>query len=400
MKTIKQLREERASLVEKMQALLNGANAEGRAMNTEEEAQWNKMDNDVNALGSQIQKLERQEELNREMAQRQEANNQTESRTTDRAELERRAVLNFLTKGMNGLDAEERSIIVEKRAQGTGTAAAGGVLVPTTLANQIIDSMKAFGGVRQVANVLSTAGGGALNFPTSDQTTVKGAIIAENSQVADQDMTLGSITINGFTYTSKIIKVSNELLQDSAFNLEAYIREKIAERIGRATEEHFTTGTGSGQPQGVVTGSAKGADAAMSAITSDNLVDLIHSVNSAYRISASWMLNDTSVKAIKKLKDSNGLPLWQPSMQAGTPDTLLGYRYVVNDEMASIGASAKSVLYGDFSKYLIRDVQGIFIQRLSERYADFNQTAFLAFSRHDGKLLDSGAIKHLLHAAV
>jgi HK97 family phage major capsid protein len=387
---IKEKNERRAKLLQDMRGILDVAGEQKRELSNDETAQWNRMDAEAEQLRSSIEVLEKQARYDAERLSTQ------PQPTVDEEQESRNAFGNFLARGMNELSGEERNYL--QRAQSVGTAANGGYFVPTLMGSQIIKALKAFGGVRSVANVVSTASGAAINWPTSDQTTYKATIIGENTQVAEKTLSLGSIAIGAFTYNSGVVKVSNELLQDSAFDVQAFLAEELGLAFGRGTNEHFTTGTGAGQPKGIVTASTLGTNAAAAAITFDNLIDLYHSVNSAYRNNASFMFSDSTLKALKKLKDTNGNYIWQPGTVSGAADTILGKSYVINDDMASIATAQKSVLFGDMSKYLIRDVAGVSIARLTERYADFGQVGYLGYSRHDANLLDVQAVKHLVHA--
>jgi HK97 family phage major capsid protein len=175
----------------------------------------------------------------------------------------------------------------------------------------------------------------------------------------------------------------------------------LVDRVMRAFAEHAATGGGTSTPQGVTIGGTKGADAAVSSITYDNLVDLQHSVDKNYRKNGTFMFNDNTLKVLRKLKDDQGRPIFQESMRDGEPSTILGKPYVVDNDMPDIGASAKSIAFGDFNKYIVRRVRGYSVKRLTERYADNNQTGFLLFVRLDGRILDAGThpIKYLQHAA-
>jgi HK97 family phage major capsid protein len=294
----------------------------------------------------------------------------------------------------------------ELRAQ-TITTTGGGYTVPDSPMGAIETALLQFGGMRQVSSVLRTDSGSPLPIPTSNDTSNKGAILAINTQISGQDLVFGQLVLDAYKYTSKLILVPMELLQDTAININQYVGARLGERIGRILNDHFTTGTGSGEPNGVVAASTlgkTGITGQTATIIYDDLVDLEHSVDPAYRGNARWMMPDALLKVIKKLVDGNERPLWQPGLAglaAGTPDTILGYPYTINQSMATPQASAKTLLFGDFSKYLIRDVMDIELMRLVERYADYHQVGFVAVSRHDGDLLDAGThpIKHYIHPA-
>ncbi len=281
------------------------------------------------------------------------------------------------------------------------TVGAGGYTVPEGFVNALEQALLTFGGVRQVADVMRTDSGNDLPWPTMNDTSNKGAILAEGITFgASVDPTFGSVIFKAFKYSSKPIIVSNELLQDSAFDLAAMIGGWLGTRIGRIQNDHFTTGTGTTLPMGVVVSSVEGVEAASkTAITDTEVISLEHSVDPAYRPNAMWMFHDTILAAVRVLKDvTSGQYLWQPGMQAGVPDRLLGYRYVINQSMTPTQAqSAQIMLFGDFSKYKIRDVAGIRLVRLDELFAQTDQVGFVAFLRSDGQLLDAGTrpIKHM-----
>ncbi|GAA2092348.1 phage major capsid protein [Actinomadura alba] len=317
----------------------------------------------------------------------------------------------WMRGGSEGLTAEERTALhggfvdtKELRAQGVATGAAGGYLVPQGFRNTLIETMKFYSSMRAVSEVINTDSGQTLPWPTNDDTANVGAILAENTQMTQQDLTLGQAQLGAYMYTSKIVLVSFQLLQDSVFNLDSFLARKLGERIGRIQNTHFTTGTGSSQPLGIQTNATVGKQGTTGQTTTviyDDLIDLIHSVNRAYRNTDSrWMMADSSLKPIRKLKDSQNRPLWEPSVQVGVPDSLLGYGLEINDDMPAMAASAKSVLFGDFRRgYVIRDVLGVQLLRLTERYADFLQVGFAAYARTDATLQDAGAIRAYQNAA-
>jgi HK97 family phage major capsid protein len=267
-------------------------------------------------------------------------------------------------------------------------------------------SLLAFGGVRQVATVIRTDSGAALPIPTSDDTSNKGAILSENSAASEQSIAFGQLVLDSYKYSSKYVLVSVELLQDSAINVSEFIGRALGERIGRITNDHFTTGTGSSQPNGIVTASAVGTTAtSLTATTTYSfMMDLVHSIDPAYRMNGRFMLSDAALKMVRKILipqysgDTAGAPLWQPNFSVGVPDTILGYPFTVNQSMTAPATAVKSILFGDLSKYLVRDVRDFTLLRLDERFAEYHQVAFLAFSRHDGDLLDAGTdpVKHHL----
>ncbi|MFH9761319.1 phage major capsid protein [Streptomyces anulatus] len=322
------------------------------------------------------------------------------------------AYRSWMRDGTSELTSEERATLKtgwvdgkELRAQGVATGAAGGYLVPPEFRAKMVEAMKYFGAMREVSEVITTQTGATLPWPTNNDTANVGAILAENTQVTEQDVTIGQADIGAFMYTSKLVRVSLQLLQDEAFNIETWLPRKLGERIGRIQNTHFTTGTGSAQPEGVQTNAVigkTGGTGQTTSVTYDDLIDLIHSIDPAYRSSGrqQFMLHDSTLASVRKLKDTQGRPLWEPSIQIGVPDGILGHGYVVNQDMPVMAASAKSILFGDFfAGYLIRDVQDVQMLRLAERYADYLQVGFLGFARADGTPQDANAYKAYSNSA-
>jgi len=415
MPTPLELRTQRARLAKQAEELLNRAEAENRDLTAEEEQQWNRIQDEIDELGRRIERLERISVLGEELRQstgtvaggRQTAAHQVSE------EEEREAFIAWIKHGTSGLTPEQRQVLEarytqlspEMRALGVATGAAGGFTVPQGFYRQLIEAQQAIGGVRlSRATVLTTDAGNDLPVPTSNDTANVGARVDENTQIAEQDTGFGSKVFKAYMYTSKIVRVSIQLLQDSAFDIEAFLARLLGERIGRALNADLTTGTGTGQPQGVVTAAAQGkvgTTGQTTSVTYEDLVDLEHSVDPAYRANAQWMFHDTTLRALKKLKDSQGRPLWQSGLAVREPDTILGYPYVINQNMPQMAANAKSILFGDFRNYFIRDVRDVTVLRLQERYADYLQVGFLAFSRHDGGLVNAGTdpIKYYQNSA-
>jgi HK97 family phage major capsid protein len=253
----------------------------------------------------------------------------------------------------------------------------------------------------RAAEIVNTESGNPLPWPTVNDTSNVGELLGINTQAANQDFTFGIVTLGAFKYSSKVVLVPIELLQDSYFDLNSFLAANLGQRIGRIVNLHLTTGTGTGQPNGVVTAATSGKVGTTGqtlTVIYDDLIDLQHAVDPAYRLSpkAAYMMNDGSLKVVKKIKDTTGRPLWLPYEGAvlvpggANMDTLLGYPLVINQDVASMAANAKSILFGDFSKYKVRRVLDIMVLRLVERYADFGQVGFLCFSRYDGNLIDAG----------
>ncbi|WP_405794106.1 phage major capsid protein [Streptomyces sp. NBC_01506] len=319
----------------------------------------------------------------------------------------RTAFTAFTRRGMLGLDNEQRQLLManmgEVRAGATSPGTAGGYFIPTDTLAKITEVMKAYGGLLGAANVITTASGNPLNWPTNDDTGNVGAILAENAQITEQDVTLGQKTLGAFTYTSKLVRLSLQLIQDDAFGVEGWLARKLGERIGRAVAAHLATGVGTTQPEGLFTNATAGKTGAAGQVTSviyDDLVDLQHSIDPAYRATARWAMSDSALKVVRKLKDGEGRPLWEPSVQAGSPSTLLGSPILIDNGIPVPAASAKSIGFGDINAaYVVRQVAGGQMMRLEERYADYLQVGFFGFLRLDGKPDDTSAFRVYVHPA-
>lgn len=419
----KELRAQRAKLWEQAKEIHAREVAEKRTLTAEEREQWDKLDADIVDLTDRIERTEKVEEREREMVANltptpgaDDATSADEAR--DQVEEYRKAFDNFMRFGIAEMKPEQRAVLQtgaqtisdrEARDLGVATGGVGGYLVPQAFYDRIIRAQKLVGGVRLAAFTFKTDSGATMPVPQDNDTSNVGELLAENTSATILDTTLGSKNLSAYMYSSKIVKVGLALIQDSAFDIDAWLGKKLGIRLGRIQNQHFTTGTGTGQPQGVVTGATSGKVGLTGQTTSiiyDDLVDLEHSVDPAYRYGSQltgdfaddmdgmpttrWMFADSTLKALKKIKDSQLRPLWLPGLAVKEPDTILGYPYVINQDMAAMAANAKSVLFGDFSNYFIREVTGVTILRLTERYADFLQVGFLAFQRVDGALIDAG----------
>jgi HK97 family phage major capsid protein len=309
----------------------------------------------------------------------------------------------WLKGGDKAMSAEDWQTI--RATMSTGTDSEGGYTVQSEVAGSVIEALKEFGGMREVATVISTSQGNPMNWPTSDGTSEEGEIVAENASATDEDVSFGTKALPVYKFSSKVIPVPIELLQDSSVDIEAFVRGRIVQRLGRTTNKYFTVGTGSSQPTGIVAGSSEGAVALSGQVDSilyDDLVNLEHSVDPAYRrFSARWMFHDQTLKALKKLKDGQGRPLWLPDVAGSAPAQIMGYGYTINQDVAQMAANAKSVLFGRFSDYVIRDVMAFTFYRFTDSaYAKKGQVGFLAFMRSGGNLMDvGGAVKHFRNAA-
>lgn len=407
--TAKELRAKRANLAEQAKALLDKATAEQRELNQEETQSFDRIHDDIAKLAKDVERIERQESVETELrasrgvvAGRMDVETaKAEEKAEDRAKKYEDAFNTYLRWGKEALEPEQRSLLqsgwrtdAENRAAQTVTTTGGGYLIPTGFSGQLEESLKAFGGMRQAATVFKTDSGNALNWPSVDDTAQTGELLAINTAAAEQAVTYGQVQFLSYKYSSKLVLVPIELMQDSAFDLNGHLASVLGTRIGRITNTHFTTGDGSGKPSGIVTGASSAATAAATGtVTIDELLDLEHSIDPAYRSAAfgcGWMFNDSTFKKLRQIKDGDGRPIWQPGLIQGAADTLNGWPYIVNQDVASMSTGTKPILFGALKKYYIRDIMGITVLRLVERYAEYAQVGFLAFSRHDGRMLDAG----------
>lgn len=313
----------------------------------------------------------------------------------------------YMRRGLGRLNAAQQELLernfTEVRAQGVATDAAGGYLVPEGFRTVMTEALRQYGGLMGLANEISTTSGNDLPWPTNDDTGNKGAILAENTQIGEQDVTLGTNRLLAHMYTSKLVRVSFQLLQDSAFNLESWLPVKLGERIGRAAAEHWCTGTGTAQPLGLVTGGTvgyTGAVSATAAITYDDLLEIEHSVDPAYRPGGQFVMSDGMLKLIRKLKDNDLRPLWVPIPAPGFTPTINGISYTIDQDMPAPAPAAKSLVFGNIrAGYIIRHVRDIQMVRLQERYADFLQVGFFGYARMDGRPDDTKAYRVFQHGA-
>lgn len=306
----------------------------------------------------------------------------------------------------NNVTAEQALAI--RNAMSTTTPGEGGYTVPAEIATMVIAKLKAFGGMREVAEIITTDSGNSLNFPTNDGTAEVGEIVGENAAATTGETTFGTIPLNVFKYSSKKIALPLELIQDSAIDVIAFVVNRLAERIARIQNTHFTVGAGTTLPDGIVPKSGTGKTGATGqtlTVIYDDLVDLKHSVNRAYRSNAKFMLNDLSVGIVSKIKDTTGRPIWTPGdadgIAGGRPDTLLGYPVTINDDVAVMAANAKSIVFGDLSKYIIRDVaNSTSIRRFDDSaFALLGQVGFCGWQRSGGNLVDTAATKVYVNSA-
>lgn len=388
---IKALREERGQFQADMKAIMKTAEDEKRDMTAEESTKFDELHGKFEARNQDISRYERLQSNDAQLADKGEQRaGRDDINTPEQADEVAKEYRSQFGKFLRGASP------LELRAL---TVSGQGVVGPREFSAEIVKAMKSFAGVLDAgAEVITTTDGNPLTIPTVDDTSNTGRLVGEattNSNTTEP--TLGTVTLGAYKFDSDWIKVSIELMRDAGYSVEAAIQQIAAERIGRVFNSYSTTGTGSGQPQGLLGAATVGKTAALNtAISADEIIDLIHSVDSAYRNSgrARFMLSDTLLASLRKLKDENGTYIWAAGL-ASAPATLFGFPYTVNNDFPGFGANALPIAFGDFSKYKVRAVGGPEIITVKELFASDGLVGFKAIQRLDGKLTDSKAVKTL-----
>jgi HK97 family phage major capsid protein len=400
---LKEWREQRSKLVHDMRGIIDRAQNEKRALTAEENAQIARMKTDAENLKQSILNVEEIEAEERAAV----PDSQRQARKVDQP-AQTSELRKFLMADPRTSQARQSfDLLPEQRAQNTLTLAGGGAVVApdTSMYGRIVEALKWFGGMEAVgAEVYTTDTGADMPIATDNDTSNVGAIVAEEgSQAGGSNVTMGQVVLHSYLYSSKVVKVSWQLLQDASFDIESYLGRKLGMRLARIQNTHFTTGTGVNQPQGLVTGATVGRQSATGNTTSvvaDDVLRLIRSVDPAYLQNAKFMMSSSSALQYELLKDGNGQYLWRDGAGFGglkdvsgfamTAGTLRGFPVVLNNDMPTMAASAKHTSFGDHSYYKIRRVKAIQIVRINELYVENGQVGFLAFMRADGGLVDAG----------
>lgn len=406
MAKLHELQEKRRNIAAQMRTLHDKIG--DNAWTDEQRTEWNKMKTELDGVDALISREEELRSMDEKFVKEQEAAEaekraQKDGEKTLSVDERRGQAFNaFLRNGLTNLTPEERQALNEMRAQGVGVNDHGGYTVPKEMQARIVEQMKAYGGIASVAQILTTSDGRTIEWITADGTTEEGELIGENTAATEADTLFGIANLGAKKLSSKIIRVSNELLQDSAINIESYLADRIAQRIGRAEAKYLIQGTGAGtpaQPKGLAA-SVTGTTAAKVAGKVDwlDINALLHSVDPAYRNVGNSRLafNDNTLKLLKEMVDGQNRPLWLPDVAGVAPSTILGKQYVIDQGIADIAKDAKFLYFGDFNRFVVRRVAYMTLKRLVERYAEFDQTAFLAFHRFDCVLEDTSAIKALI----
>ncbi len=386
-----ELRQKRSELWEKAKLFLDNAKRNGDVLSADDRATYEKMEQEIVDLGKEIGIIERRETLDLEMSKPTSTpistnpNTKTEEKTGRSSDEYKKSFWLAMRNKKNPYEAVNALQI--------GTDSEGGYLVPDEFESRLIEKLHDENIIRQYATVIKSSNGDkkipvVAGYGEATWTD-------EEAAYTESDDSFGVITLGAHKLTS-IIKVSEELLNDSVFDLEQYISKEFVRRMAAAEENAFINGTGTGRPTGILQTAETGkTTAAAAAITADEVIDLYHSLRSPYRKNAVFIANDSTVKAIRQLKDSNGMYLWQPGLKEGQPDTLIGNRIISSAYMPEIGAGKKPILFGDISYYWIADRQGRTFQRLNELYAATGQVGFRTFQRVDGKLTLAETVKTL-----
>lgn len=437
---LEELRRQRHECAREMRSLLNKAEADNRDLNDDERTSWDERDRRIRDLDARIGRAERAAELGddaerrdaefegmtdeqREAAARADSERLEAHRLANGGSTEERVAQTLnefraITYGAVPQDDEsfraqffryltlrgainERMTTDEFRVLSQATNPGGGYLVPQTFERTLLTRARDFGIMRELATVITTQTGEKIAQP-QENAHGTAAWLAINAAYPESDESFAQITLDAFK-AGTMIRVAEELLQDAAFDLEGYIARQFAIRIGILENTAYVVGDGVGKPTGIVTSAPVGYTLPVGNVAqfpnADPFVRLYHSVLMAYRNRGAWLMRDSSLMAVRLLKDGQGNYLWRPGLTEGAPDVLLGRPVHTDPDMPAMAANAKSVLFGDFSNYVIRDVQGVGIQRLNELFAANGQVGFRAYHRTEGKLVNTDAVAALAQSA-
>jgi HK97 family phage major capsid protein len=418
MPTERQLLDKQANLWSQMQEIRSKVDADDGGWTPELREAWDKADAELVTVIADVERTQKDKELAKRFdkieedtivlgADGERADNSTEAKY-------RKAFDTFLRSGTQDMDQEQRQLLQanldnskEARALGAGVGSAGGFTVSEAFWAKVTETQKLYGGAMDGAEVITTDNGAPIPWASNDDTAMIGYQLGENVEATNEgDVEFGRLQLEAFTYVSGVQKISFQLLQDSTMDMEAFVGKKIGIRLGRIENRRFTNGNGTTQPQGYMTGLTAGRTSeSATAITYNELIDLEHSVDPAYRDPArcKWKFHDLVFAHLRKLRDDSGgeglgRPLWEPSLQVGAPSLFNGYGYVINNDMDStVAAAKKTVAFGDWSSaFVVRKVKGASVIRFGEKFADSLQVGFLAYERIDSLVQDPSAAKYLL----
>lgn len=387
--TIIEMREKRAKLWNTMEGFLDTHRNDKGVLSAEDDATYATMEKDLNDLSNEIRRMERRDAIEAELNM---PVNQPIKSVPEKREPEKQGRASNAYKEDFGRHLRGKAPIHNVLSESTDQD--GGYIVPEEFERDIVVGLEAANVVRKLAKVIPTHNDKKIPIAVGHSVATW---TAENAAFTESNPTFGQKEIDAHKLTD-LIRVSMELLQDAAFPLEGYISDEFARAFGAAEEQAFCVGTGSGQPTGIFTangGQVGVTAAANNAITADELINLVYALKSPYRRNAVFLMNDVTISAIRKLKDGNGVYLWQPSMQAGEPDKLLGFDLYTSPYAPTMAAGAYAVAFGDFKNYWIGDRAGRTVQRLNELYATNGQIGYVATERVDGKVILAEGIQLL-----
>ena len=399
--TIKGLLERKSAVYTEMQALAHNVRKDNRDFSADEQMAFDKADADYKEIEANIQRLERANAYEADMSAK-DVLVQADAPKLSTEERYSHAFKKYVRGGNASLSNDEKALLVEKRVNVSDNNAKGAFTVSTALYDQFVETMKYFAPVLNEVNVIRTASGQPMDFTTFNETNKTASFVgAQGSTITEDEMAFGTTSIAVHT-AATMVKLSWELLQDNEFNIEGEMGRLLGERVGRLLESAYTNGTGTNEPFGIVTDAGAGITAASaSAFTRNELVQLIHSIDPAYRArGAKFMFNDSTLSAIKQLAigSADARPLWQPPIREGAPDTIDGFGYVINQAMDDVATGDIPVIFGEFNCYYAREAGALSLRRLDERFADSLVSGFLLYGRYGGKLVKSDAVKKLTMA--
>ena len=390
MDTILALREKRKNIWESAKAFLDTVRDENGLVSAENTERYEKMENDVVQLGKEIERLERQQAMDAILSKpTSQPIIERPGNGTQIEKLKGRASQAYAQAFWNSI--RHKGFIDVQNALSVGTDSDGGYLVPEEYEKTLVDKLQEENFFRKLGTVIHTSGDRKIPVVTGHG---EASWMEENGLYPDSQDTFGQQSIGAYKLGTAI-RVSEELLNDSAFDVETYIANEFARRIGTKEEEAFLIGDGKSKPTGVFGSAELGVTAGTTSITFDDVIDLYHSLRTPYRKKAAWILNDSTVKTLRKLKDNNGNYIWQPSVTVGTPDTILNRPCYSSSFAPELAAGKRPLIFGDFSYYWIADREYRSFKRLNELYAANGQIGFLASQRVDGLLMLKESVKAL-----
>lgn len=413
---VKRLRDRRTTVFAQARQLSDVAADENRNFSGEEETQWVALNSEIDALDKRIgamidgeKRAKATDDAMRELEGKPRVDGKPDGDTEDRAgglseyETQLRGMLTGAPGAPRAIDVKPVGKI-DFRSLTRLTGAAGGSTVPINFYNSLVAHMIETSSILQAGvRVLNTTGGETIQIPKTTTHSTAG-LVSEAASIGVSDPAFSQASLSAFKY-GVMVQVSRELVDDSAVDLMGYLSEETGRALGNAFGAHLVVGTGVSQPRGITLDSTLGVTTATGVVgvpTADNLIDLFYSLIAPYRNApnAAWLMKDTSVGALRKVKDTTGQYIWQQGLVAGAPDMILGKPVLTDPFMPATGLLAKSVLFGDFSRYFVRLAGGIRFERSDEYAFNTDLVTFRALLRGDGALIDtSGAVKHIAGAA-